>query len=193
MTCKTAVFGLSLLLTAATAMACVGTTNAALQAALNKKLSKYHNVSASVDDCVAVLNGHVTVLTDKRAAGRTARRFRGLTSVVNHIVVVTPYVNDVTLVDNVTRKLLDDRDQNANMLSFLVSSYHGSVTVSGLVNNSASRDNILALIASTAGVRSLNNSITLDQLSAQYPLLATPSNGLNFDFSPGHAGMIVRP
>src|SRR6266404_2232394 len=82
------------LLSASSVWACVGPTNAAIQAALNKDVSKYKTVSVTVDDCVAVFSGQVEKLSEKLAIARRAKRYDALTAVSNRIVVAVPVVDD---------------------------------------------------------------------------------------------------
>src|SRR5450755_4767334 len=98
---RTAVFGLSLLLTGATAMAC---SNASLQSALAKDFAKYKTVSVTVDDCVATISGTVNRYSDKMSIQQKARK-HDVSSVSNNVVVDAPVVGDADLAARLEQKL----------------------------------------------------------------------------------------
>jgi osmotically-inducible protein OsmY len=166
--------GFALLLCASAAFACVGPTNAAIESSLTRDLAKYKTVSVNVDDCVAVLSGQVDRLSDKLPASKRAYKYDALTMVVNHIAVVTPVVDDQTLVKDITRKLRMDRERNGNLMSFSVSAHDGSVTVSGLAYSPMHRDDVLTLVASVRGVRELSDAIQVSAVDSLYPYLTDP-------------------
>jgi osmotically-inducible protein OsmY len=166
--------GFALLLCATSAWACVGPSNATIEAALAKDLSKYKTVSVTVNDCVAELTGRVESLRDKMAAAGRARKFDALSAVVNHIVVVTPMVDDQTLVRNVSSQLWRDRERNFNLVSFAVSAHDGEVAVSGLAYSQMQRDEALTLVASIRGVREILDYIQISPVVSLYPYLTDP-------------------
>src|SRR5947209_3040229 len=114
--------GLAIVLYAGSAWACSRPSNL-IEAALSKDLSKYKNISATVDDCVAVLTGQVDKLSEKMAIGRKAAKVDGVTSVANNIEVNVPVVDDDTLAANIGRSLWRDRERNFNLPAFLVSAH----------------------------------------------------------------------
>jgi osmotically-inducible protein OsmY len=156
---RTAIFGLSLILTGATAMAC---SNATLQAALSKDFAKYKTVSVTVDDCVATINGTVTRYTDKVTIDHTARK-HGVSSVSNNVVVNAPVVADADLAARLEQKLRRRAKQDISG-AFTVTANNGAVTVVGLAHSPMVRDEALRLVASTRGVRDIVDQIKVDAL-----------------------------
>ena len=153
-------FGLTLMLGATVAMACVAPTNDAVKASLSRDLAKYPGVSVSVDDCVATLNGQVDRFTDKQAALRKARSYGAITSIVNKINVGGPTVADNELATKLARKLAYDRSLQNNVFDwYTVNSQNGAVTVSGYAHNPMAKDSALALVASTTGVKDMVDKI----------------------------------
>lgn len=166
--------GLAVLLCASSVWACSGPTNTAIAGALTKDLSKYKTVTVVVDDCVAVLSGQVERLSDKLTVARKAHKYEALDSVVNHIAVVTPMVDDQTLVQDVSRVLWRDRERNFNLVSFAVIAHDGEVTVSGLAYGPMPRDDALTLVASVRGVREILDRIEISPVASLYPYLSDP-------------------
>jgi osmotically-inducible protein OsmY len=162
------------LLCASSVWACSGPTNTAIAGALTKDLSKYKTVTVVVDDCVAVLSGQVERLSDKLTVARKAHKYEALDSVVNHIAVVTPMVDDQTLVQDVSRVLWRDRERNFNLVSFAVIAHDGEVTVSGLAYGPMPRDDALTLVASVRGVREILDRIEISPVASLYPYLSDP-------------------
>ncbi len=154
----------------ASALACVEPSNATMQASLSKDLAKFH-VSVLVDDCVAVLDGKVERLSDKLAAAKKAYRYEALSSVINHIRVVAPAVEDSKLAAAIQRKLCIDREWNGTLESFGVTAYEGQVVLSGVAYGPMAHDEAIALVASTKGVTDIVDAIQVLPANSLYRVL----------------------
>ena len=163
---KTVLFGLSVMLAGATAMACTGPANLAIQAALSKELVvKHKNVSVEVDDCVATLTGEVESYKDKLDLERQARKYRELTSVYMRVTIGGPLVDDAKLAEAVTWELKHDRNTKGDIFGeFFVGVADGAVTVTGSARNPMVRDDALEVVAATKGVKDVIDNIHVDQL-----------------------------
>jgi osmotically-inducible protein OsmY len=181
-----ALFGLSLLLASATAMAC---SNADLQAALSKDFAKYKQVSVVVDDCSATITGKVELFSDIATIHQKAVKRHGIVLVAMSVVVDAPPMADADLVLRLQQKLR--RRARADATSpFAVTSNQGTVTVTGVVGTLMSHDEALRLVGSTHGVRDIVDQLRVDALPNVMngePASATQSAS----FPPDYVGPIV--
>ena len=174
---KTALFGLSVMLAAATALACTGPANLALQAAISKELAKHKNVSVEVDDCVATLTGEVDSYKDKLDIERQVRKHHDLTSVFVKVTVGGPIVDDAKLLETVTAELTHDRNTKGDIFgAFSVGVIDGAVTVIGFARNPMVRDDALEVVAATKGVKDVIDNIRVDELPEVQAMLPSRTN-----------------
>jgi osmotically-inducible protein OsmY len=135
-------------------------TDRAVQAALAKDLAKYPKVAVKVEDRVATLTGTVERYTDKKSIERKAKGYDALTSVISNVTVAPSGVADKELAEKLARALAYDRSFQGNVFDwYTVEVENGKVTVGGYAHNPMARNSAIALVASTAGVRDVVDSI----------------------------------
>jgi osmotically-inducible protein OsmY len=174
---KTVLFGLSVILAGATAMACTGSANVSVQAALSKDLAKHKNVIVEVDDCVATLTGEVDSYKDKLEIERQARKHHELTSVYVKVTVGGPIVDDAKLLEAVTWELKNDRNTKGDIFgAFSVGVVDGAVTVIGFARNPMVRDDALEVVAATKGVKDVIDNIRIDELPEVQAMMPPRAN-----------------
>jgi len=157
---RVAYFALFSVLGAGSVMACVAPTNEAIKAGLTKDLAKYPGVSASVDDCVVTLTGQVNRFPDKQSAGKKARNYGAVSSVVNKISIAGPVVPDQELAAHTAKSLEYDRTFQGNMFDwYTVESHDGAVTVAGYAHNPMAKDSALTIVANMKGVKDVVDKI----------------------------------
>jgi osmotically-inducible protein OsmY len=136
----------------------------AAAARLDKK--QYNSVKVSVDKVIATLTGTVDLYEYKADAEERVRRARGVTAVRNLIEVAGPTVPDQNLEAKLVEKLTYDRVGYGNAFNAItVSVDHGAVTLGGHARTYADRDSALALVATYAGVKDLDDEIQVDPAS----------------------------
>lgn len=135
-------------------------TDQAVQAALGKDLSKYANVKVQVEDRIVQLSGTVASYLDKLAIARKARGYGAVTHVNNIVIVDGARVPDQALAEKLARTLAYDRSNQGSVFNwFTVSVEDGKVTLAGYARNYVDRDSALAIVASAAGVRDVQNKV----------------------------------
>ncbi len=125
------------------------------------KKDVYRNVSVSVEDGIATLQGEVDLLIHKFEAERRAKRVDRIAGVRNEIRVVPPEpISDLKLAETVAEKLRYDRiGFGITFNALTVSVKDGFVTVGGKVRDFADRDSALAIVESTRGVTGMLDNI----------------------------------
>jgi hyperosmotically inducible periplasmic protein len=141
----------------------------ALQAALAERLAskpQYQNVRVAVDDRIATLTGTVDNLRAKLDAERTARKYRSVAAVVNHIEVAGPEVPDAELAQRLARRMAADRSFQDNVFNFFrLGVEDGVITISGYAYGYPARDSALALARNASGARDVVDRIEVLPLS----------------------------
>ena len=141
----------------------------AMQAALNKALSKKQlsGVRGLVKGNVAVLSGSVDVFDNKEDAGKRARRVKGISLVENDIQVAGPAVPDGQLQQKLIKAIQYDRvgygTTAFNAIS--VGVRDGVVTLGGHAYGPVDADSAVAVASNTKGVRDVINEIQVDPTS----------------------------
>lgn len=142
-----------------------------LQAEVQKALSKkqFSDVQVQVAQGVVTLTGQVNRLNDKIDAARKANHFKPV-EVRNQIQVTMnggPTVSDEQLTDKLTKKIIYAREgywtQPFN--AFTLGVHNGVVTVGGVAVRPEDKDEVIADITDTAGVRDLVDNIKVAPLS----------------------------
>lgn len=141
-----------------------------LQAEVQKALSKkqFSGVQVQVADGVVTLTGQVNKLTDKMDAAHKADHFKPV-GVQNRIQVMSngPAVSDQKLTEQLSKKILYARSgywtQPFN--AFTLGVRDGVVTVGGLAVRPEDKDEVIADITQTNGVRDLVDNIKVAPLS----------------------------
>jgi len=133
-------------------------------ARLNKK--QFHSVNVAVDNGIATLSGSVDLYEYKVDAEKHVRHAKGVTAVRNLIEVAGPAVPDQDLQAKLAEKLEYDRVGYGNVFNAIsVSVKDGAVTLGGHARTDVDKDSALALVATTAGVKDLIDSIEVDPVS----------------------------
>jgi hyperosmotically inducible protein len=142
-----------------------------LQAEVQKALSKkqFAAVQVQVADGVVTLTGEVNKLNDKIDAGKKAEHFRPV-DVHNRIQVSMnggPAVSDQELGEKISKKLIYARQgywtQPFN--AFTLGVHDGVVTVGGVAVRPEDKDEVIADITDTPGVRDLVDNIKVAPVS----------------------------
>ena len=135
-------------------------TDQAVQAALSKDLAKYANVKVQVEDRIVELSGTVPSYLDKLAIARKAKSYGAVTHVTNMVAVDGPRLPDQDLAEKLARTLAYDRTNQGSVFNwFTVNVEDGKVTLAGYARNYVDRDSALAIVASAAGVRDVENKV----------------------------------
>jgi len=129
---------------------------------------KFHNVTATVDDRIATLEGSVEDYRDKLDAEKLARKNRKIEGIRDFITVVpTVDISDTELQTKLADRLRYDRigyGIQFNNLQLAVKD--GVVTVSGEVRTYPDKASALAIVEDTAGVRDVRDEIKVLPLSS---------------------------
>jgi len=155
-----------LVLLSMTAMASTSRYDQQIQQAVSQKIQKakqLKTVSSSVEDGIVTLTGTVGLYQDKLDAANKIKKVANVSGVRNDIVVAGENVPDSQLQQKLARKLAYDRvgyfDNAFNYIAVAVKD--GTVTLSGAAYWDVSRDDAMAIIARTPGVRDVVNDVKI--------------------------------
>lgn len=124
---------------------------------------QFSNVTAGVEDGIVTLKGTVDLYQDKLDAAKSAKKVEHAAGVRNLIEVAGPTVPDSQLQAKLSKKLAYDRvGYYDNMFDhFTLSVKDGVATVGGETLYSVPRDEALAIIQRTPGVKDVVSNITV--------------------------------
>ena len=121
---------------------------------------------ATVTSGICTLSGTVSSLLAKERALRVAETLRGVRSVIDQVDVKPVFRSDTQLKGDVTRELAQERASRVHAIG--VAAKDGKVTLTGTASSWAEQAFIDQLARSVAGVKSLE-----DQVTVKYPIVAT--------------------
>jgi osmotically-inducible protein OsmY len=128
--------------------------------------SQFSGVKASVEDGIVTLNGTVDLYQRKLDAAKAARKTANVQGVRNLITVAGPNVPDAELQQKLAQKLRYVRaGYDSTFDYFALGVKDGVVTVEGQDYTGVGRDEALADIATTPGVRDVINNVSLEPVS----------------------------
>jgi osmotically-inducible protein OsmY len=155
-----------LVLLSMTAMAATGRYDQQIQQAVSQKMhdtKQLQNVSSSVEDGIVTLNGTVSLYQDKLDAARKIKKVANVSGVRNDIVVAGETVPDSQLQKKLAKQLAYDRvgyfDNTFNYLALGVKD--GVVTITGDTMWDVPKDDALAIVARTPGVKDVVNNVKI--------------------------------
>lgn len=155
-----------LVLLSMTAMAATGRYDQQIQQAVSQKMhdtKQLQNVSSSVEDGIVTLNGTVSLYQDKLDAARKIKKLANVSGVRNDIVVAGETVPDSQLQKKLAKQLAYDRvgyfDNTFNYLALGVKD--GVVTITGDTMWDVPKDDALAIVARTPGVKDVVNNVKI--------------------------------
>lgn len=125
-----------------------------------------NRIEVSTLEGVVTLKGNVGNLLAKERAARIAETVKGVTGVVNQLVVRTEPVDDMTLATRVKGALLSNPATEAHEI--IATADDGAVTLSGTVQSWQEKQIVMKAAKGVTGVQSLN-----DQLMVEYALART--------------------
>jgi len=153
-----------LVLLSMTAMAATGRFDQQIQQAVNQKIhqaQQLQNVRSSVEDGIVTLTGTVNLYQDKLDAARKIKKLVNVTGVRDDIAVAGETVADSQLQKKLTKQLAYDRvgyfDNTFNYLALDVK--NGVVTMRGDAMWDVPKDDALAIVARTPGVKDVVNDV----------------------------------
>ena len=153
-----------LVLLSMTAMAATGRYDQQIQQAVSHKIhdtKQLQNVSSSVEDGIVTITGTVSLYQDKLDAARKIKKLANVSGVRNDIVVAGETVPDDQLQKKLTKQVAYDRvgyfDNTFNYLALGVKD--GVVTISGDALWDPPKDDALAIVARTPGVKDVVNEV----------------------------------
>lgn len=118
-----------------------------------------HLIDVETDDGVVTLSGSVDNLLAKERAVQIARSIRGVRSVVDKLVVMSPPRSDEKLRNDVSEALLSD--SATDLYEIKVKVKDGVVTLSGEVQSWAEKMLCNDVVKGVRGVRAINNNIVV--------------------------------
>ncbi len=140
-----------------------------IQTAVTQKLTakrELSNVKASVAEGIVTLTGTVDLYQDKLDASRVARKAGHAQGVRNLVDVAGPNVTDAELEQKLAKKLRYVRiGYDITFDYFALGVKDGVVTVEGQDRTGIGRDEALADIATTPGVKDVIENISLEPVS----------------------------
>lgn len=140
-----------------------------IQAAVTQKLaskSQFSNVQARVEDGIVSLTGTVDLYQRKLDAAKLARKTANVQGVRNLVTVAGPNLPDAQLEEKLATKLRYVRVGFDNMFDyFAIGVKEGVVTVEGQDRTGVGRDEALADIANTPGVKDVIANISMEPVS----------------------------
>jgi osmotically-inducible protein OsmY len=153
-----------LVLLSMTAMAATGRYDQQIQQAVSQKIheaKQLQSVSSSVEDGIVTLTGTVGLYQDKLDAAKKVKKLANVSGVRNDIVVAGETVPDSQLQKKLSKQLAYDRvgyyDNAFNYLALGVK--NGVVTISGDALWDPPKDDALAIVARTPGVKDVVNDM----------------------------------
>jgi hyperosmotically inducible protein len=140
-----------------------------IQTTLTQKLaskSQFRDVQSSVEDGIVTLTGTVDLYQRKLDAAKFARKTANVQGVKNLITVAGPNVPDAQLEQKLAKKLRYVRvGYDITFDYFALNVKDGVVTVEGQDRTGVGRDEALADIENTPGVKDVISDITLEPVS----------------------------
>ena len=140
-----------------------------IQARLTQKLTvknQFRNIHSSVEGGIVTLTGTVDLYQSKLDAAKLARRAGKVQEVRNLITVAGPSVPDAQLEQKLAQKLRYVRaGYDITFDYFALNVKNGVVTVEGQDRTGVGRDEALADIQNTPGVKDVIANITLEPVS----------------------------
>jgi len=140
-----------------------------IQTGVTHKLAskaEFRNVQSSVEDGIVTLTGTVDLYQRKLDATKLARKVQNAQGVRNLITVAGPSVSDQQLEAQLAKKLRFVRVGYDSIFdNFMLSVKDGVVIVGGQDRTGVGRDEALADIANTPGVKDVVSSISLEPVS----------------------------
>lgn len=128
---------------------------------------RFRDVKIAVQGGVVTLTGTVGVYSSKVDAGKRARRPKDVRSVDNLIEVDGPTVDDVTLMNKLSEKLVYDRVGYGTTAfnAFTISVQDGVVTLGGIAYGPVDKDSAVGLVSNYPGVKDVVDHISVAPLS----------------------------
>jgi hyperosmotically inducible protein len=144
-------------------------TDATLNTTVKNKLAtdpttSGSRISVDTSNGVVTLSGSVPTVAEKSEAERIARTTQGVTGVVNNITVeqgetgAGTAFNDATILANVKSQLVASGIIGTNL-----DVKNGEVTLTGIVDSAQERSKAEEIARQAAGVKSVNNQLTIKQ------------------------------
>jgi hyperosmotically inducible protein len=135
-----------------------------IQQAVSHKMMdsrQFQNVRSSVEDGIVTLSGTVNLYQDKLDAAKKAKKIANVSGVRNQIVVAGENVPDSRLQQKLAKELAYDRvgyfDNEFNYIAVAVKD--GVVTLTGAAYWDVPRDDAMAIVARTPGVKDVVNEV----------------------------------
>jgi hyperosmotically inducible protein len=146
------------------AMAATGRYDQQIQQAASQKIhdaNQLQNVSSSVEDGIVTLTGTVALYQDKLDAAKKVKKLANVTGVRNDITVAGENVVDDQLQKKLTKQLAYDRvGYYDNAFNYVVLNVKdGIVTLSGDTLWDVPKDDAVAIVARTPGVKDVVNDV----------------------------------
>jgi hyperosmotically inducible periplasmic protein len=140
-----------------------------IQTAVTHKLvakSQFSNVQTGVEDGIVTLTGTVDLYQRKLDAAKTVRKMANVQGVRNLITVAGANISDAQLEGKLAKELRFVRVGYDNTFDyFALGVKDGVVTVEGQDRTGVGRDEALADIASTPGVKDVIDNISIEPVS----------------------------
>ncbi len=140
-----------------------------IQTKVTQKLmakSQFSNVKATVEDGIVTLTGTVDLYQSKLDAAKLARKSANTQGVRNLVTVAGPNVPDEQLEQKLAKKLRYVRVGYDNTFDyFALGVKDGVVTVEGQDRTGVGRDEALADIANTPGVKDVIDNVLIEPVS----------------------------
>ncbi len=138
-------------------------SNAAQRATARLSASQFKNVKVTVNNGVATLTGTVKLYDQKEKAGNIAKGTQGVTAVKNEIQVAGAAVSDQELEQKLAPKLANVNVGRFQVFDAIGIEVHdGVVTLAGQCHDYPNRNDVLALVRSTPGVKGVVDKIVVD-------------------------------
>lgn len=154
-----------------TALAATGRYDQQIEQAVSHKVhdaKQLQGVNSSVEDGIVTLTGTVNLYQDKLDAAKKAKKIDHVSGVRNDITVAGETVADSQLQQKLSKKLAYDRvgyyDNTFNYLSLNVKD--GVATLSGDTVWDVPKDDAIAILARTPGIKDVVNDVTVLPVSS---------------------------
>jgi osmotically-inducible protein OsmY len=154
-----------------TALAATGRYDQQIEQAVSHKVhdaKQLQGVNSSVEDGIVTLTGTVNLYQDKLDAAKKAKKIDHVSGVRNDITVAGETVPDSQLQQKLSKKLAYDRvgyyDNTFNYLSLNVKD--GVATLSGDTVWDVPKDDAIAILARTPGIKDVVNDVTVLPVSS---------------------------
>jgi hyperosmotically inducible protein len=142
-----------------------GQIQAEVAKALDNK--RFKEVTSSVKDGIVTLHGTVRVYSDKQDADKRAHRRKNVKGVQNLIEVAGPPVEDATLRNKLSEKLVYDRVGYGTTAfnALTIGVQNGVVTLGGTAYGPVDRDSAVGLVSNYPGVKDVVDNISVAPVS----------------------------